>query len=124
MSTNTFPSGNHQISLANAIAMTYRYRHNLATILRTEYPLVLPLSETFNKDAFDPFFTNENCKGLRIYYGMDEDLGVHAIIVGVNDQNEDILPSESLTENNDDIILEDSQRCPPSCPPPSELNED
>jgi hypothetical protein len=56
---------------------------------------------------------------------MDENLLVHAILVGVNENNEDILPAEtsSLTTTEDDPIMEQSIRCPPDCPPASPLNE-
>lgn len=85
----------------------------------------MPLSETFNRDTFSFFFTNPEVKAIRVHYGMSENLQTHAIIVGVNDKNEDILPSEGLTSDlSGAVILEEGTRCPPICPtdpPPNSL---
>ena len=55
---------------------------------------------------------------------MDEQLRIHAIIVGVNEKNEDMIAS--LTSGTDvmtgEEIIEEGNRCPPFCPPPSILN--
>lgn len=106
--------------------MTALYRSDKEAILATAYQNqnILANSETFNRYAFDTLLAIDGCAGLRIYYGMDENLKVHAIIVPVDSENEDILPdSESLmlVEPN---IVEEGQRCPDLCPPPSPLNED
>lgn len=126
MPTNTVPTGNHYISVEDAAVMTERYRANLSTVLKQEYVSsnVFPLSETFNKAAFAVFMENNDCKAIRLYYGMDENLLVHAIIVGVNEFNEDILPGQLLNDNEDVFVLEDAVRCPYACPPDSELNTD
>ena len=118
--TNSLPAtGTHFISLSKAVDMTTLYRSDKETILATNFQNqnILPLSETFNRDAIDTLLAKEGCEGLRIYYGMDENLKVHAIIVAVNEDNEDILPSSTennLTEND---IVEEGQRCPDLCPP-------
>lgn len=127
MSTNQIPENQHNILLQTAIDMTTTYRQNREEILADEFKgqNILPKSETFNKDAFVPFFNNEDCKALRIYYGMDEDLKVHAVVVGVNEANEDMLPAANITETEDpNMILELATRCPPDpdCPPSSPLN--
>jgi hypothetical protein len=114
----------HDISLAAAIEMTASFRDNRNSILQENYQdqNILPLCETFSKSAIEDVLSQDGCEGFRIYYGMDENLKIHAILVGVNDENEDILPSE--IEETDGVILEDGQRCPPSCPPASPLNSD
>jgi hypothetical protein len=55
---------------------------------------------------------------------MSDDLKVHAVVVGVNSNNEDILPSVAslLTNEDEPVILEEATRCPDDCPPPSPLN--
>ena len=124
--TTSLPgTGTHFITLQAATDMTDRYRLNRETILATAYKGqdILPLSETFNRDAFDELLGTAECAGLRVYYGMDENLKLHAIIVAVDEQNEDILPSESLnTLETEPGIVEEGQRCPNLCPPPSPLN--
>ncbi|MEO6406717.1 MAG: hypothetical protein ABIY51_01910 [Ferruginibacter sp.] len=124
--TNTIPTSSHFISLSKAVEMTTAYRADKETILATTYQNqdILANSETFNRAALDTLLAIEGCAGIRLYNGMDENLKVHAILVGVNENNEDILPTSSLIENEEDeYIAEDGQRCPPLCPPASDLNE-
>lgn len=108
--------------------MTTRYRQNRETILAASYQNqnILPLSETFDRAAFDALLAKTGCTRLRIYYGMDEDKKLHAIIVAVDDQNEDMLSqSAALTaEDEEEDLLERGFRCPDDCPPDSPLNTD
>ncbi len=126
MASNLIPANDHSIPLDQAVELTKRYRDNKENILADEYKgqNILPLSETFSKDAFNSFFNNPDCVAIRIYYGMTEDLQTHAVIVGANEKNEDILPaaSEQSSLTDPPPILEDSYRCPPTCPPTSSLN--
>lgn len=121
----------HSIPLPDAAAMTARYRENKTLILQPRYPPeILAICETFNKDAILALTNNPLAVGIRIYYGMDENLLVHAILCGVDAQGADILPStatsgvvrKALDDGDDDGIEEDAIRCPPTCPPPSDLN--
>ena len=116
---------NHFISLPAAAAMTALYREERENILATSYKNqnILPLSETFDRAIIDAILGQEGCTGFRIYYGMSEDYLVHAILVGVNEDNEDILPSINSLLEATDIVGEQSVRCPEDCPPPSPLNE-
>ena len=117
------PSNTHFISVQTAAGMAATYRAQKENILDSTYRNqdILPLSETFNRNALDVLLAKTGCEGIRIYYGMDESLKVHAILVGVNEANEDILPAESLL-TDDDYIAEIGQRCPVNCPPESDLN--
>lgn len=126
--TNTpLPQNSHFISLEQAIAMTTIYRANRESILAPVYQGqdILPLSETFNRQAFDQLLGTPGCAGLRIYYGMDENLKIHAVIVAVNALNEDLLPPSGnvphVSGNGDEVIVEEGQRCPPICPDSSPL---
>jgi len=116
---------NHFISLAEASQMTALYRQHRDAILETAYQdqNVLPVSETFDREAFDAVLNQAGCTGLRIYYGMDADYKVHALVVGVTAANRDLLPStgNSLAEE-EDLILEKGSRCPDICAEPSPLN--
>lgn len=120
---------NNQISLSTAVKMTKLYREKNNTILAPEYQNrnILARCETFSKAGFEKLINQPECTGVRIYYGMTDDLKVHAIAVGVNHRNEDILHiTATLTQDSDGddeaTILEESTRCPDDCPPPSELN--
>ena len=117
---------NHFISLPVAIQMTTLYRNQKDNILKQELigKSLLPLSETFDAAAFSAVLSNPDCKSLRIYYGMSDDLKVHAIIVGVNEKDEDIIPAQttigSISGNTG--LIEVGIQCPPQCPPSSPLN--
>ncbi|MFC0776019.1 hypothetical protein [Terrimonas alba] len=116
---------NHFIPVAEAAVMTQRYRNQKENILKTNYEgqNLLCISETFDRAPFDTVLGKSGCMGLRIYYGMSEDLKIHAIIVGVDAANADILPdsSASLTEE-DDSVIDRAIRCPDLCAEPSPLN--
>ena len=79
---------------------------------------IIPTCETFDREAFDALLSQPDCMSIRIYYGMDEKLKVHAIAVGVNSKNEDILPSAEAKA----IIVENGKRCPTDCPASSSIN--
>lgn len=108
------------ISLTDAVGRTTDYRTYKEAILATNYRSqnILPLCETFDRDAFDDLLAQTGCEGVRIYFGMDSSKTVHAIIVGVNGDDEDMVDPESLTN----LIIEDGRRCPEDCPPASDLN--
>ncbi|RYY98460.1 MAG: hypothetical protein EOO11_08025 [Chitinophagaceae bacterium] len=111
---------NHEISLDDAIDLTKRFRTLRPTVLNPEYANtdILPTCETFDLETVNALLQNDQCRGLRIYYGMSDDLKVHAVLVGVGENNEDLLPGS--TEQY--LILENADRCPTICPPASALN--
>ncbi len=104
---------------------------------------VLAICETFDRADIDAVLAQRDCVAIRIYYGMDTSNKVHAIIVGVNSNNQDIVPStesatstaastgiesgggsegvNQLLEDEGGIILENAYRCPTICPPGSSL---
>lgn len=124
--TKTIPvPGSHFIPLQQAVEMTTLFRQQNENILAPEYRKqnILAHSETFNRHAFEKLLAETSCAGIRIYYGMDEKLKVHAILVGVNGSNEDILPPQSdQPQSTAPVIAEEGQRCPDICPEKSPLN--
>jgi hypothetical protein len=114
------------IPLQKAIEMTSLFRKEKEELLQEQFrnKNIFANSETFEKDQLEKILAKEGCKKLRIYYGMDEELKIHAILVPVNANNEDILPVAMKNEEptNDEGIIDRGVRCPPNCPPPSELN--
>jgi hypothetical protein len=129
-------SSKHRIPLDKAKKMTRFFRdHRGQNNIPGQLGTIVPISETFDRAGFDALLAQPGCVGLRIYYGMDDNLGLHAIIVGVDAQNRDILPTSTTTSamtsttteggvstEETGIILDEGLRCPPSCPPASDLN--
>lgn len=115
---------NHFITLARAVEMTTLYREQMETVLSEQYRAknLLVRSETFDRAAIDALLASPDCQKLRVYYGMSEDFQVHAILVGVNSSNGDILPKSITLSGAEEPIVEVGVRCPPDCPPLSELN--
>lgn len=97
---------NHAISLEEAVAMTNLYRSSI--------PEGMPLSEAFEIESVNTLLSQTGCTSLRIYYGKKTDGTIHAILVGVNKNGED------MTEG---LLLEEGNRCPPFCPSDSVLNK-
>lgn len=132
MSTNiTLPLGiNHFITLEKAKEMTAKFRSERDAILIPELreQNILSICETFDRGAFDTVLAETGCLGLRVYFGMTPELKVRVIVVGVNANNEDILPAENLSrvqasseEGGDDDeghIIEEGAPCPDICPDP------
>lgn len=96
---------NHSILLEDAVAMTASYRLSI--------PAGMPVSETFELASINALLSQPGCTALRIYYGKKVDGNIHAILVGVDANGEDITGG---------VLLEEGYRCPPYCPPPSVLN--
>lgn len=124
----------HTISLQDAINMTTLFREQREQIIAPEFAGqdILCNSETFAREDIDALLQQPDCVKLRIYYGMDEAMKVHAILVGVNSMDADILKTNQLTgtittldstiEGDDAVLLENALRCPIDCPPESLLN--
>lgn len=105
--------------------MTKKFREEKDKIMRDEFKgkHLLPHCESFDRTAFDALLQREDCKGIRIYYGMKDTQNVHAIIVGIDQEGKDILPvSGTVADGTDPVIIENGLPCPANCPPPSGLN--
>ena len=109
------------ITLNDAVVMTRDFKNNAEVILGPIYQNLnlLPINETFDKDQVISMLNNNGCTGLRIYYGMDSTKKLHALLVGVDSENKDILPENDEAGN---FILERADRNPPDPTPSSPLN--
>jgi hypothetical protein len=111
------------ISLKQAVDMTTLYRQQKEKILASGLDKnILARCETFDRDIFDALLSKPGCSAIRIYYGMDSTLKVHAVVVAVDGSDKDILPDTATLNDVGTDIGEESRRCPDDCPPPSELN--
>ena len=106
----------HQITLAQAIDFTTRFRENPGPDM--------PYSETFQMDSVKALLDQNRCRSFRIYLGRKVDNRICSILVAVDENGQDIIPTNTpeLLTDDEGIILEDSFQCPPICPPPSPLN--
>jgi hypothetical protein len=131
----------HKITLGRAKQMTRTYREQKDQILKPEFTGrdILAISDTISRDAIDRLLAQPGCVAMRIYYGMDEQLRIKPILVGVNEKNEDMLRIQSTTVTasvstmtttsiegstsgeKEGEILDEMGRCPPGCVT-SELN--
>lgn len=121
--TILLPNVNHFIPLNEAKAMTALYRAEKENILAPAYQgqNILSICETFNRAEFDYVLAQTGCVGLRVYFGMTEQLKVKVIVVGVDADNKDILPSSQAALDGDDDpsgIIEYGRPCPEHCPDP------
>ncbi len=114
---------NHFISMKDASELTSRLRQMREQILDPNYRgmNVIPICETFDRAAFDQVLQQDGCTGIRIYMGMEENNQLVFVVVGVNDDNEDIITATS-NDDNDNEIFENGVRCPLYCPPSSPIN--
>ena len=116
----------HFISLNRAIDMISFYRQSKEAILNPSYQNqnVLCNSETFVLADVQALLNQTGCSGLRIYYGMNPDYTVHAILVAVDETGKDIVNNTNKLNSTDDdpLILEEGKRCPPVCPDDSVFN--
>lgn len=123
---NQFFGNDHSIKLDDAKKMTKRFREQKDAIMREEHrgKHLIPHCESFDRVAFDKLLQNENCKGVRIYYGMREgEHQIHAIIVGFDAEGKDLLPVKNIAmDGTDPIIIDQGQTCPTNCPDPSGLS--
>jgi hypothetical protein len=84
---------------------------------------ILTTCETVDAELVQQLLDQPGCVGMRIYSGMDEKNLIHSIIVGVNAEDQDILPTTAQALAGDEgLIIDNTVRCPYSCPPPSVLN--
>src|SRR4051812_4847343 len=100
----------YTISLAEAQTMTSTFRAERNSILEKDYRdrNILPICETYDRAPFDSLLALGNCAAIRIYFGMNADSQVRAIIVAVDANDEDILPNGT----NDAVIVEEGRPCP------------
>jgi hypothetical protein len=114
----------HYISVAAAATMTARCRSEKEDILTTgnRNSGVIPICETFSRSALDAILSDTNCTKVRIYTAMDTDLKLRFVIVGVNEDDEDIFLSDTANESVIPSVIENGIRCPDDCPVSSSLN--
>ena len=92
---------NHSISLEDASELTKNYRHTLMKVfggVKGEY---------FGSDAIQSVLDQTDVVGIRIYYGLSDEVvpKPRLVIVGVNADGDDVIGE----------IMEHGHTCPPKC---------
>lgn len=96
---------NHGITLAEASAMTKRYRDSVSA--------TATIAHLFGEGAIQSILDQEGCKGIRIYYGLNEENEKQLIITGVDANGNDLYNG---------ILAERSYTCPSVCSSANPLN--
>jgi hypothetical protein len=102
------------INLKEAKQLRRNFKNNRQRLPGTAE--AIPNSETFSRKDIEQLLEKPGCTSLRIHLGMDERNNLKLMITASNEKDEDIL------EDNDTSVLEDGLRCPPNCPPQSDLD--
>jgi hypothetical protein len=71
------------------------------------------IAHFIGKNKLNELLEQENCVGVRIYYGLDENSEKNLVFVGADENENDLV---------DGVILEYSKRCPPICSNKNPLN--
>jgi len=95
----------HTITLAVASGMTKNYRDAAGSNAT--------LAHYFGKKEVLELLDQEDCVGMRIYYGLDVDGKKQLIIVGVNSSENDL---------SNGMLLDRSATCPEHCSSANPLN--
>lgn len=98
------PPRDHRISLADASALTSRYRKDTPGAEK---------AGAFHADQVTKLLAQKGCAALRIYYGKLEDGKDALVLVGVDGNDKDMTGG---------MMLEVSFPCPPFCDDGSGLN--
>lgn len=99
------------ISLEKATKWTKRYRKS------KDYEEDPVKAHFFGCDIIEKILAEPGCKGIRIYYGLNEKKEKQLLLVGCNDKGNNILKAEIAGKDGGDaIIADESVRCPNMCP--------
>jgi hypothetical protein len=102
------------VPLSDAKLMVKTYLENKSKVIPNES--TLPNTETFDSEAFVALLNQPDCVKVRLYYGMNENLEIRAIVVGVDSNgNEIYIENMGLNGTDELYVIDDGQACPPYC---------
>lgn len=93
------------ITLVTASAWTENYRNKMS--------LGDPLGHFFGKNNYTKILAQIGCVGIRNYHGIDDDGNKVLIMVGVDENEDDMVNG---------VIVEKALRCPTYCGRSNDLN--
>lgn len=98
------PDRNHRIALAEAAAMTRRWRERTPRA---------PKAGAFHAEQVRELLNQKGCVALRIYNAVNDKGEDNYVLVGVDDKDNDMTGG---------VLLEFTFLCPPFCNDDSQLN--
>jgi len=99
------PKQDHRIPLAEAAAMTKRYREGVAKGAE--------IAQMYPREVFEALLKNPMVTGVRLYYGKGSDAKMQSVLVGVDKDGNDLLDGD---------IFDRGFPCPPICSGSNPLN--
>ncbi len=93
-----------QITIAEASTMTLNFRTTNPNGVKGHF---------LGKELLDNILAQPECVGLRIYYALNAKGGKELVVVGVDNQENDIISG---------IIADRTIHCPPNCGTSNPLN--
>jgi len=93
------------VSLEEAAIWTANYRNSIQP--------GETIAHFIGKNKLLELLEQENCVGVRIYYGLDEIGEKNLVFVGTDEDENDLV---------DGVILEFAVKCPPKCSEKNDLN--
>jgi hypothetical protein len=77
------------------------------------------LGHFFGTEGIQQLLNEAGCVGIRIYYALDDEGNKKLLLVGVDENGDDLIPSETESlDGEGNIILDYSWPCPDYCPGP------
>ncbi|TAH39067.1 MAG: hypothetical protein EYC69_12795 [Bacteroidetes bacterium] len=98
---------NHDISFDDAAKLTLRYREKAGSEARK--------GGFFGRKAIQDLLEQDDCVGIRYYYGLDDNDEQVLVLVGTNADENDLVGSTFLA-------FENAVFCPPTCGEDNVLN--
>jgi hypothetical protein len=99
------PNSNHVISLEEASVLTANFRKKFPDSIK---------ANAYGKRDMQVLLAQQNCVGFRIYNGIDEKGNQQLVIVGVDENGNDLYEG---------VLLDRSQPCPNVCSDENPLNK-
>jgi len=95
----------HSILIEEASALTSRYRAQLT--------MGGKIGGFFGKAAIESILDQQDCVGIRYYYGLTEEDEQVLVLIGVDEDENDLVEG---------VVCEFSVACPPNCGSSNDLN--
>lgn len=96
-----------KIDLKKAARWTKRYRDENPKEVKGHF---------YGCDKLYALLQENGCKGIRIYYAIDDDGNKKLVLAGAKSDRNNILPSTDGKGDGDDFLLDDGLGCPDYCP--------